>query len=112
MYENLSSFKDRLIEEIEYHGISKTDFAERVGISLGTLNMYLYRNSIPSADIAVKLAHVLNTTVEYLVTGRANSHSQSSDWRKQEINTILNNMNEKQLSSFLEITRAYKNSHS
>ena len=112
MNENLSSFKDRLIEEIEYHGISKTDFAERVGISLGTLNMYLYRNSIPSADIAVKLAHVLNTTVEYLVTGRANSHSQSSDWRKQEINTILNNMNEKQLTSFLEITRAYKNSHS
>ena len=65
----LSSFKDRLIEEIEYHGISKTDFAEKVGISLGTLNMYLYRNSIPSADIAVKLAKVLNTTVEYLVTG-------------------------------------------
>ena len=73
----LSSFKDRLIEEIEYHGISKTDFAEKVGISLGTLNMYLYRNSIPSADIAVKLAKVLNTTVEYLVTGNIVSESQN-----------------------------------
>ena len=111
MKEELWTFKDRLIEEIEYHGISKTDFAEKVGISLGTLNMYLYRNSIPSADIAVKLAHVLNTTVEYLVTGKISSQFQSSDWRKQEINAILNNMTEKQLTSFLEITRAYINSH-
>ena len=108
----LSSFKDRLIEEIEYHGISKTDFAEKVGISLGTLNMYLYRNSIPSADIAVKLAKVLNTTVEYLVTGQSNLQSNSTDWKKQEINNIINKLTEKQLDSFLEISRAYQNSHS
>ena len=108
----LSSFKDRLIEEIEYHGISKTDIAEKVGISLGTLNMYLYRNSIPSADIAVKLAKVLNTTVEYLVTGQSNLQSHSTDWKKQEINNIINKLTEKQLDSFLEISRAYQNSHS
>ncbi len=73
--------------------------------------MYLYRDSIPAADIAVKLAKVLNTTVEYLVTGKTNAPSHSTNWKKQEINMIINNMTEKQLSSFLEITRAYQNSY-
>lgn len=33
--------------------------------------MYLYRGSIPAADVAVKMAQVLNTTAEYLVLGTA-----------------------------------------
>lgn len=43
--------------------------AKRVGISINTLNMYLYRGSIPAADVAVRMAQVLNTTAEYLVLG-------------------------------------------
>ena len=50
------SFKDRLIDELNYQGISKKEFAERIGISSGTLGMYLYRGSIPAADIALKMA--------------------------------------------------------
>lgn len=106
------SFKNRLNTEIQYKGLSKTEFAEKAGISLGTLNMYLYRNSIPSADIAVKLAKILNTSVEYLVTGKLSPNTHSSNWKKQEINTIINTMNEKQLNSFLEISRAFKESYS
>lgn len=64
-------FKERLLDELNYHGISKIDFAEQVGISINTLNMYLYRGSIPAADVAVKMAQVLNTTAEYLVLGTA-----------------------------------------
>ncbi len=45
------SFKDRLIDELNYQGISKKEFAERIGISSGTLGMYLYRGSIPAADL-------------------------------------------------------------
>ena len=108
-----STFKDRLDDELAYQGISKLDFAEQVGISINTLNMYLYRGSIPAADVAVKMAQALNTTTEYLVTGTDSTTPPSksgtkSDWQKKEINHILATLSSEQLTHFLEIARAYK----
>ena len=107
------SFRERLIDELNYRGISNKDFAGMVGISTNTLNMYLYRGSMPSADIAVKMAQVLNTTTEYLVSGTdknisLNKIDTKSDWQKKEIITIMNKLNSNQLEHFLEIARAYK----
>ena len=109
-----SSFKDRINDELEYQDISKKDFAERTGISINTLNMYLYRGSIPAADVAVRMAQALNTTTEYLVTGADSTTPPSksgtkSDWQKKEINHILGSLTPHQLTHFLEIARAYKN---
>ena len=109
-----SSFKDRINDELEYQDISKKDFAERTGISINTLNMYLYRGSIPAADVAVRMAQALNTTTEYLVTGADSTtppskSSTKSDWQKKEINHILASLTQHQLTHFLEIARAYKN---
>ena len=109
-----SSFKDRINDELEYQDISKKDFAERTGISINTLNMYLYRGSIPAADVAVRMAQALNTTTEYLVTGTDSTMPPSksgtkSDWQKKEINHILGSLTPHQLTHFLEIARAYKN---
>ena len=56
-------FKQRLSDELSYKGFGIKEFAAKVGISVSTLNMYLYRNSIPAADVAVKMAKVLNVTV-------------------------------------------------
>lgn len=111
---DFSSFKDRINDELDYQGISKKDFAEQVGISINTLNMYLYRGSIPAADVAVRMAQALNTTTEYLVTGADSTTLPSksgtkSDWQKKEINHILGTLTPHQLSHFLEIARAYKN---
>ena len=108
------TFKDRLTDEVNYQGISNKDFAHRVGISLGTLGMYLYRGSIPAADIAVKMAQVLNTTTEYLVLGTDNNkpiqtQTTKSDWQKKEINIIIDRLPQTQLENFLEIARAFKN---
>ena len=108
-----TTFKDRLIDELNYKGISNREFAERVGISTGTLGMYLYRGSIPSADIAVKMANVLNTSVEYLVLGTENgkktlSLSSKDQWQRREITNIVNSMTEEQLKHFLVIAREFK----
>ena len=108
------SFKDRLIDELNYQGISNKDFAHRVGISLGTLGMYLYRGSIPAADVAVKMAQVLNTTTEYLVLGTDNKKTVQKqgikiDWQKKEINIIVDNLPQSKVENFLEIARAFKN---
>ena len=104
------SFKERLNMEITYHGFSKKEFAEKAGISIGTLNMYLYRDSIPAADVAVRIAEILNVTVEFLITGKSNSSKTKFSQQKNEIYTIVESFNDKQLLYFLDIARAYKNS--
>ena len=90
-------FKERLLDELNYQGIPKIEFAERVGISINTLNMYLYRGSIPAADVAVRMAQVLNTTTEYLILGTDDNkpiqkQDTKSDWQKKEINIILDRL--------------------
>ncbi len=107
------SFKDRLTDELNYQGISNKEFANKVGIGIGTLGMYLYRGSIPSADIAVKMAQVLNTTTEYLILGTDDNNpvqkqNTKVDWQKKEINIIMDRLPQEQLENFLEIARAFK----
>lgn len=107
-------FKERLLDELNYKGISKIDFAEKAGISINTLNMYLYRGSIPAADVAVKMAQVLNTTAEYLILGTENNkplpkQSTKTDWQKNEISRIVNSLSPSQLDNFIQIANAYKN---
>ena len=107
------TFKERLTDELNYQGISNKEFANKVGIGIGTLGMYLYRGSIPAADVAVKMAQVLNTTSEYLILGTEDKktvHSQNtkSDWQKKEINIIVERLPSEQLGNFLEIARAFK----
>ena len=113
MEDSNQTFKDRLIDELNYHGISNRDFAAKVGISPNTLNMYLYRVSLPAGDVAVRMAQVLNTTAEYLVTGvHSNEKLPKSDtklqWQKNEINIIADSLTPSKLEHFLEIARAYK----
>lgn len=109
MLDKETSFKERLESEIEYNGFSKTDFAYKAGISLATLNMYLYKNSIPAADTAVKMAEVLNTTVEYLVTGRNfKNKSNQYEWKKNELLRLLNSLDEQNITFLLEVTKLHK----
>ena len=109
MLDKEASFKERLESEIDYNGFSKTDFAYKAGISLATLNMYLYKNSIPAADTAVKMAEVLNTTVEYLVTGRnIKNKSNQYEWKKNELLRLLNSLDEQNITFLLEVTKLHK----
>ena len=108
-----TTFRDRLIDELNYQGISNKAFARRVGISMGTLGMYLYRGSIPAADVTVRMAQVLNTTTEYLILGNRDapdsvSGSTKSDWQKKEIAVIAASLEERHLEHFLTIARAFK----
>ena len=107
-----NSLRERLIDELNYQNISYKAFATKIGISMSTLNMYLYRNSMPSADIAVKMARALDTTVEYLVTGERRDadtigKKQIWQWQKQTVLNIMDTFTETQLASFLKIVQAF-----
>jgi transcriptional regulator with XRE-family HTH domain len=69
-YVKRMGFRENLKSELAYKGILVKELAALSGISRHTLDNYLnIRGHIPSADIAVKIARVLNVSVEYLVTG-------------------------------------------
>ena len=64
-------FKENLRDEISYQGLLIKELAAKAGLNAGSISNYLKENSsIPSADIAVKIADALNVSVEYLVTGK------------------------------------------
>lgn len=63
-------FAENLKEELEFQNIQIKELSLKTGISKNTLDKYIFGNkSQPSAENAVKIAHVLGVTVEFLVTG-------------------------------------------
>ena len=63
-------FAIRLREELEYKGLLQKELAAKADVKKRALDMYLgRRESMPPADVAVRLAQALGVTVEYLVTG-------------------------------------------
>jgi len=72
-------FGEYLKRELQYRGILVRELAHATGIPKHTLDKYLLTNgATPSADNAVAIAQALGVTVEYLVTGRENSHREVS----------------------------------
>ena len=64
-------FRENLRTAIEYSGLEQKELAHKTKIPLRSIENYLRENaSIPSADKAVQISHVLGVTVEYLVTGK------------------------------------------
>ena len=55
--------------ELDYKGISQKDLAAAIDESYNTLRTWQKNDRLPDAAQAVKIAKVLQTTVEYLVTG-------------------------------------------
>ena len=63
-------FRDNLKDLIEYKGIVRKELSAQTGISKRTIDTYLdSRAVIPNAEVAVKIAKALGTSVEFLVTG-------------------------------------------
>jgi transcriptional regulator with XRE-family HTH domain len=63
-------FRENLKAELSYSGILVKELAAKAGLKKHTIDNYLsVRNRMPSADVAVRIAHVLGVSVEYLVTG-------------------------------------------
>lgn len=65
------NFNTRLKEEIEFADVRYKDLAKKSGVAERALYNYVATKnpSMPPADVAVKIAHALGLSVEYLVTG-------------------------------------------
>lgn len=98
-YSLFMDFRSRLREEIENSGLLDKEVAAKANISKRTIDSYVgSQGCIPSADVAVRLAQVLNTTVEYLVTGETSTFQTSNDNKIKSITSKLKHFSEKDLS--------------
>jgi transcriptional regulator with XRE-family HTH domain len=68
-------FRENLKQELSFNGMLVKELAAATGIPKRALDTYLLSTnaSIPPADTAVKIAHALGVSVEYLVTGEETS---------------------------------------
>lgn len=62
-------FVDRLERLLKENHLSQSALADMVQIRRPTISDWKKNGSFPTADVAVKIAKALHTTVEYLVTG-------------------------------------------
>ena len=101
-----SSFRANLRSSLNSRNLTVKELSVITGIAKGTLDCYLgARASIPSADIAAKIAGALGVTVEYLVSGQ--------NQKKQENNIgsiieILVELNERDIEIILKFSRVLK----
>ena len=56
--------------ELEYNLITQKELASAIGISYNTLQSWITKDRLPDAEQALKIAKQLNTSIEYLITGK------------------------------------------
>lgn len=55
---------------IKQQNMTQRGLSASIGLSERTIEQWILRDSMPTADIAVKIADKLNVSVEFLVTGK------------------------------------------
>ncbi len=70
-----NNFWGRVLDLLAQQDISRKEFAAQIGISYSSIHNGVSLDSIPSADIALKIANRLNTSIEYLIYGNSKSQS-------------------------------------
>lgn len=63
-------FWDNVLEELDYIGMSNRTLAKKAGFDPSNIGRGIRLKSSPSVETAVKIAEVLNVSVEYLVYGK------------------------------------------
>lgn len=67
------NFGRTLAIELMDRKLTKTAFAEMVGVSPAMISKICRRERMPSFEVAVKIADALGVTVDYLMRGEATS---------------------------------------
>ena len=86
-------FKENLKDEMQYQDVKIKELSDKTSISENTLRNYINgHNALPNIYSAVKIAKVLNITVEELVNGRI-----------AKMNMNKSSLDNEQASKFLSI---------
>ena len=70
--------------------------ASAVGISYNTLQSWITKDRLPDAEQALKIAQTLNTSIEYLVTGKISAQKDINP-QVQDLLPKLKNLSDENL---------------
>ena len=87
------TFSERLDSLMQEQNVQKNTLAQLVNISTQTFYDWKKKGTVPSADVAVKIASFLGTTVEYLITGKETDSFKEKyeNLKASMLNVIQNN---------------------
>lgn len=80
-------------EELDYNLITQKTLATSIGVSYNTLQSWITKDRLPNVEQSLKIAQKLNTSVEYLVTGK-NVEKNHIKPRIQNLNKKLNQLSD------------------
>ena len=72
------TFWERVEKALKENHITEAELSRRIGFTQAGINGWKVKGAIPRADIAIKTANVLHTTVEYLINGTPNTNNSIS----------------------------------
>lgn len=69
------NFWEKVDQERELKNLTRKELAYKANFSLNSISTGIARNSIPAADVAVRIANALGTTVECLMGQKKNQQT-------------------------------------
>ena len=63
----------RVKDKLDFQDSTQRNLAQNINESYNTLQSWINRDRLPNAEQAVRIAEALNTSVEFLVTGKSNN---------------------------------------
>lgn len=73
------AFWDNVLVELDYLGMTNKSLAEQAGFDASNIGRGIRLGSSPSVETAVKIADILNVSVEYLVNGKEVKNSKANN---------------------------------
>ena len=102
-------FIERLEKRLKFRNVSKSELAEKIGIRRPTISEWKKNGSIPAADICLKIAEYLGTTVEYLVTGKEKEPGSAAlTAEEEEVLNVWEDLNDFQKNTIKTLLESYK----
>lgn len=93
------SFWENVDAERDFQNISRKELAYKADFSLTSLSTGIIRKSIPSADVAYRIAKVLNVSIEYLLEGDSEKKNEQT---KENSSTFLQELQNPQIKKLVK----------
>lgn len=97
----MDSFVDRINLSLKKLHISKGKFYEDLGLANNTSTNWSKRGTVPSADVALRIADYLGVSVRYLITGEDNE----IPIRIREVVELCRELDDKELETVCSMLR-------
>ena len=79
----------RIRKLLERENLSQRELANAIGSSESTISRYIQNKRVPYGDTLTRLAKALNTTSDYLLTGKEETETTLNDRDKKDIEKDL-----------------------